>query len=332
MQLAAFLAGRLASYVLVVLSGMTIIFFVPRFLPTDPVETLLARMLANSDAMGAEAVDAMRRSLSDAFGLAGTLPEQYGRFMLRVLYTGDFGPSLSMFPTSVNQLVHEALPWTVGLLGASTLIAWGLGNFIGLLAGFWPDRRLSRGLEAVAIVLYPIPYYIFSLLLIILFCYVWPSFPLTTSVRGQAFTWGWAGSVLYNSFLPGLSLVVGHVGWWLISMKALSSAIAEEEYVQYARLRGVTDRRLLVHYVARNALLPQMTFLALQLGLIFSGAIITEVLFSYPGLGTLIYTAVVQGDYNLMMGTISLSIVAVATATLVVDLAYPLLDPRVRLK
>jgi peptide/nickel transport system permease protein len=330
--LAVFLAGRLASYVLVVLAGMTIIFFVPRFLPTDPVEALLARMLANSDAMGAEAVDAMRRSLSDAFGLAGSLPEQYGRFMLRVLYTGDFGPSLSMFPTSVNALVHQALPWTVGLLGVSTLLAWALGNFIGLLAGFWPNRRLSRGLEAVAIVLYPIPYYIFSLLLIILFCYVWPTFPLTTSIRGPALTWGWAGSVLYNSFLPGLSLVVGHVGWWLISMKALSSSIAEEEYVQYAKLRGVSDRRLLVHYVARNALLPQMTFLALQLGLIFSGAIITEVLFSYPGLGTLIYTAVVQGDYNLMMGTITLSILAVATATLLVDLAYPLLDPRVRLK
>ena len=332
MQLAAFITGRLISYVMVVLCGMTIIFVVPRFLPADPVEALLARMMASSDYMEASAVDAMRRSLSDAFGLSGSVPEQYARFMLRVLFTGDFGPSLSMYPTSVNQLVHQALPWTVGLLGTSTLLAWVLGNFIGLLAGFRPQQRLSRALEAVAVVLYPIPYYIFSLLLIILFCYVWPTFPLTTSVRGATFSAAWFASVLYNSFLPGLSLVIGHVGWWLISMKALSTSIADEEFVHYARLRGVADRRIMIHYVARNALLPQMTFLALQTGLIFSGAIITEVLFSYPGLGTLIYTAVIQGDYNLMMGTITLSIFAVATATLVIDLAYPLLDPRVRLR
>ena len=331
MQFVFFLAGRLVSYVLVMLTGMTVVFIVPRFLPTDPVEALLARMLANSQFMEPSAVDAMRQSLSDAFGLSGTLAAQYGRFMERVLFTGDFGPSLSMYPTSVNALVRQALPWTVGLLGSATLIAWAGGNLIGLLAGYRPQRRLSRALEAVAIVLYPIPYYIFSLLLIILFCYVWPIFPLTTMVRGTAPSPVWIVSVLYNSLLPGLSLVVGHVGWWLISMKALSSSIAEEEFVQYARLRGVADRRIMIHYVARNALLPQITFLALQLGLIFSGAIITEILFSYPGLGTLIYQAVTQGDYNLMMGTITLSIFAVATATLLVDLAYPLLDPRVRL-
>jgi peptide/nickel transport system permease protein len=332
MQLAIYIAGRLVSYVLVVLTSMTVVFILPRFLPTDPVEALLARMLANSQFMDPNAVDAMRRSLSDAFGLQGTLPEQYWHFMTRVLFTGDFGPSLSMFPTGVNALVRQALPWTVGLLGTSTMIAWVLGNFVGLLAGYRPQRRLSRALEGLAVVLYPIPYYIFSLLLIILFCYLWPVFPITTTVQGAAPSAAWFGSVLYNSFLPGLSLVVGHVGWWLISMKALSTSIAEEEFVNYARLRGVDDRRIMVHYVARNALLPQITFLALQLGLIFSGAIITEVLFSYPGLGTLIYQAVTQGDYNLMMGTITLSILAVATATLLVDLAYPLLDPRVRLR
>jgi peptide/nickel transport system permease protein len=332
LQFLVFLTGRLISYALVVLTGVSVVFVVPRFLPTDPVEALLARMLANAQYMEPSAVDAMRQSLSDAFGLSGTLFQQYERFMARVLVTGDFGPSLSMYPTRVNDLVHQALPWTLALLGTSTLIAWGAGNVIGLLAGYRPQRRLSRTLEGVAIVLYPIPYYIFSLLLIILFCYIWPWFPLTTTVQGTPLSASWFGSALYNSVLPGLSLVIGHIGWWLISMKALATSIAEEEFVAYARLRGVDDRRIMVHYVARNALLPQITFLALQIGLIFSGAIITEVLFSYPGLGTLIYQAVTQGDYNLMMGTITLSIVAVATATLLVDLAYPLLDPRVRLR
>lgn len=115
-------------------------------------------------------------------------------------------------------------------------------------------------------------------------------------------------------------------------MRALSAAIAEEEFVHYARLRGLSERRLLVAYVFRNALLPQVTFLALQLGLMFNGSIICEILFAYPGVGNLIYTAVIQGDYNLLMGTVATSIIAVATATLIVDLTYPLIDPRIRFR
>jgi peptide/nickel transport system permease protein len=113
-------------------------------------------------------------------------------------------------------------------------------------------------------------------------------------------------------------------------MRALSGAIAEEEFVQYARLKGVSERRLLGAYVFRNALLPQVTYLALQLGLMFNGSIICVILFAYPGVGSLIYTAVIQGDYNLLMGTVATSIIAVATATLLVDLVYPLIDPRIR--
>ena len=115
-----------------------------------------------------------------------------------------------------------------------------------------------------------------------------------------------------------------------LSMKALSSSILEEDFVAYGELKGLGQRRLLVSYVFRNALLPQVTFLALQIGLMFNGSIVMEILFQYPGVGSLIYSAVIQGDYNLLMGTIAISIVAVATATLVVDLVYPLLDPRIR--
>ncbi len=167
-------------------------------------------------------------------------------------------------------------------------------------------------------------------MLSIFLSYVWPVFPLSTSVQGQPWTWAFAGSVVYNSFLPAMSIVLVTFGWWLLSMRALASAINEEEFVRFARIKGMSERKVLGTYVLRNALLPQVTFLALQLGLIFNGSIICEILFGYPGVGNLIYTSVIQADYNLLMGTVATSIVAVATATLLVDLAYPLIDPRVR--
>ncbi len=330
MKLLGYLASRLLVYALVILFGITVIFFLPRLAPTDPVETMLGKVASQGQYMDAAQVDALRSSLTDAFGLHGSLPAQYGRFLRRTLLTGDFGPSLAMYPTSVNSLIRQAMPWTFGLLLSANLIAWLLGNLVGLVAGWRPDRAASRILEGIAVCIYPIPYYIVALVLSILFSYVWPIFPLTTTVHGQPWTLEFLGSVIWNSILPAASIVVVVFGWWVISMKAQTAALAEEEFVRYARLKGLGERRILFSYILPNALLPQVTFLALQIGMMFSGAIVTEVLFSYPGLGSLIYTAVIQGDYNLLMGTIAISIVAVATATLLVDLLYPLLDPSIR--
>ena len=325
-----YLVSRLIAYVGVILFGVTFIFFLPRFLPSDPVEAMLSKIMSQGQYMEAAQVEALRSSLTDAFGLKGSLIEQYGRFLTRVLLTGDFGPSLAMYPTPVSELIRNSLPWTFGLLLSTVLIAWVLGNAVGLIVGTRPHWRISRVLEAIAICVYPIPYYVLGLVLSIFLSYIWPIFPLTTSVQGTPWSWDFAVSVAYNSFLPAASIVLVTFGWWLLSMRALSGAIAEEEFVQYARLKGVSERRLLGAYVFRNALLPQVTYLALQLGLMFNGSIICEILFAYPGVGSLIYTAVIQGDYNLLMGTVATSIIAVATATLLIDLLYPLIDPRIR--
>jgi peptide/nickel transport system permease protein len=330
MKLLGQIASRLVAYFLVVAVGLTIIFFVPRFAPADPIEAMLAKVSSQGAYMSAAQSDALRASLADSFGLKGSLLSQYWSFLKRVVLTGDFGPSLAMYPTPVRQLIGEALPWTFGLLLSSTLIAWVLGNFVGLLAGWRPNRPFSRLLEAISIILYPIPYYIMALVLSILFSYVWTVFPLTTSIQGAPWTLAFVQSVIWNSILPAASIVIVVFGWWVISVKAQTTALAEEEFVRYARLRGLGDARILTHYILPNAILPQITFLALQLGLMFNGSIVTEILFEYPGIGRLIYTAVIQGDYNLLMGTISLSIVAVATATLLIDLMYPLFDPRIR--
>lgn len=330
MRLIGQIASRLISYLLVIGFGLTTIFFVPRFAPNDPVEGMLAKISSTGSSMDPAQMDALRASLTDEFGLRGSLLTQYWHFIQRVLLTGDFGPSLAMYPTSVNQLIRQALPWTFGLLLSSTVIAWVLGNFIGLLSGWRPRSTSSRIMEAVAITIYPIPYYILALVLSIIFSYIWTIFPLTTSVQGESWTLAFVESVIWNSILPAVSIVIVAFGWWVISVKAQTTALAEEEFIRYARLKGLSDTRIITRYILPNAILPQITLLALQIGLMFNGSIVTEILFEYPGLGRLIYTAVIQGDYNLLMGTISLSVVAVATATMVIDLIYPLLDPRIR--
>src|SRR3982750_1585359 len=160
-----YLASRLAAYVAVIVFGITFIFFLPRLLPSDPVEAMLGKIMSQGQYMQEAQVQALRSPLSDAFGLHGSLLEQYGRFMKRVLLTGDFGPSLAMYPTPVRELIFASLPWTFGLLVSAVLIAWVLGNGLGLLVGTRPHWRISRVLEGFAICVYPIPYYVLGLVL-----------------------------------------------------------------------------------------------------------------------------------------------------------------------
>ena len=330
MKFAKFLLSRILTFVLVIFIGITTVFIVPRFMPTDPVEAMLGRMTMNSGTMSPEAVDKIRESLSAMYGLEGSILEQYGDFLQRVIFSHDFGPSLSSYPTPVMDLIAQALPWTLGLMFTATVLAWIIGNAIGLLSGFRKDKWYSKVLEGVAICIYPIPYYIFAMVLIMLFCYLIPAFPLSFVVRGEGFTLQHIGSILYNCFLPALSLVLVGFGWWVISMKTMVGNANEEEYVKFARLKGLKEGKIMRSYVMPNVMLPQVTQLALQIGGIFNGALVTEILFGYPGLGSLIYRGILQSDYNLIMGTISISVVSVALTTFVVDLLYPFLDPRIR--
>ncbi len=325
-----FFFTRLLNYFLVIWIGITVVFFIPRFLPSNPIDTMISRITGRGSHMSAAEIESLRNTLEETYGLKGSLREQYVHFIGRVILKGDFGPSLSAFPTPVNEMVGRALPWTLGLLLTSTLLSWLVGNAIGLIAGYWPNKFLSKFLETIAMVFYPLPYYILALGLIILFAYIIPIFPFDFNVHIEArLTWKMVKDIIYNSLLPALSMVIVGCGWWIISMKALSSSVSEEDYVHYARLRGISENKIMINYVARNAVLPQVTMLALELGGIFNGALITEMLFGYPGMGTLIYNAVLSSDYNLILGTISFSIVAVATTTLIVDILYPFLDPRI---
>jgi len=331
MGVVQYIGKRLAIYIAVLFLGLTITFFLPRMLPTNPVDAYIGQIQSRAaGTLTPEAITNLRASLEQLYGLKGDLLSQYLGFLNRVVLHFDFGPSFAYYPQPVSQMILSALPWTLTLLLLSTFIAWVLGNAVGVVAGSFHTRRAAAVLEFVGILLYPIPYYILALSVILLLAYVIPIFPLSPTFPVGDFSLQKVGQILYNSFLPALTLVLAGFGWNILSMKALAVATAEEPYVTFARLKGASHWTRMVRYVFRNAMLPQVTALALSLGTVFNGALLTEILFSFPGVGLVMRTAASSGDYNVLYGSIALSIIAVATAGLVIDLIYPLLDPRIR--
>jgi peptide/nickel transport system permease protein len=323
---------RFLQFLLVVFVGISLTFFITHLTPIDPVEQMVASMTAFGDT-SPEAVDMMREALRELYGVQGSLIEQYFTYWGRMIVL-DFGPSLSAFPTPVSVLIARALPWTIVLLFTCTLIGWALGNLLGGLSGYYRNSRTLGLLGVVAMALHPVPYYIIAFILLLTFGYLWPVLPISGGAGQnipQAFTLAYIGSVLLHSILPALSLILVGIGGWFLGMRALVSNIVTEDYVTYAELAGVSERRILPFYVMRNALVPQITGLAMSLGGIFNGAIIVEQVFSYPGLGRLLFGAVYSADYSLVLGVTAISIVAVAGSVFLIDVLYPLFDPRMQL-
>ncbi|KKB07064.1 hypothetical protein VE25_19655 [Devosia geojensis] len=326
-----YVAKRLGLYLAVLFIGLTITFLLPRLMPINPVDGYIGQIQSRANgSISAEAIAELRVNLEQLYGLEGDLFTQYLAYLKRVVLNFDFGPSFTYYPQPVSAMILNALPWTLGLLLMSTFIAWVMGNMVGLVAGYFHRKKAASVLEFVGILLYPIPYYILAVTVLLLLAYVFPIFPLSATFPVGQMTPEKFGMIIYNSLLPGITLVLAGFGWNILSMKALAVATTEEPYVTYARLKGASNWMRMTRYVFRNALLPQVTALALSLGMVFNGALLTEMIFSYPGIGLVMRTAATGGDYNVLYGAITLSIIAVATAGLVIDLIYPLLDPRIR--
>lgn len=327
-----YLIPRLIQYFLVIFIGLTIVFILPRLAPSDPVQRTIAQLRSMGSYLDPATMNSFIEDLNEMYGLEGSLLEQYGAFWVRLIH-GDFGVSFFQFPTPVNALIKTALPWTLVLLLVTTIISWTLGNILGGLAGYFSRSRWSRVLDTITMLIRPIPYYIFSFGLLLLLAYVFEIFPVSGGTdigRKLEFNVPTILDILKHAFLPALSLIILGVAAWFQTMKLVVQNTNSENFVQYAKLGGVKQGKIVSRYVIRNAMLPQITVLALLFGQIFSGALITEIVFSYPGLGLLLYNAILTGDYNLIMGITALSIVAITTAILIIDLLYPLFDPRIR--
>ncbi|MYD09753.1 MAG: ABC transporter permease [Chloroflexi bacterium] len=327
----SYILPRIAQWFMVVFIGITVTFLIPRLSPINPVDEILARMTA-FQTMDPEAFKTMRETTLALYGLDKTLIEQYVAYWQRLM-VGDLGPSFGNFPRPVTEIIAAALPWTIGLLVTTTIISWTAGVLLGSLAGYFHSRRWAQVFERLVVVVYPVPYLIIAFVLILIFVAELKWFPLMGGSRGDAaLTWEYISTLLYFGFMPALSVVIGATAFRFIMAKSLTTTEIASDYVQYAELAAVPRRKIILFYVARNTMLPQVTDLALSLGLIFEGALITEVLFTYPGVGFVLYNAIYNGDYNVIMGITLLSIIGVATAALLIDLLYPIFDPRVRLR
>lgn len=326
----AYIVKRLGSFICTIAVAATLMFILTRLTPNDPIQALLGRMAATgSNIEGGAQLVAM---YTERFGLNEPLWVQYVSYMANLFLRGDFGYSIAYFPAPVLSVIAGAIPWTLGLFLVSTLVSFVLGNLLGALAA-WPStprpfRYLIYALTPVS----AIPYYVLALLLLYLLAVVVPIFPIggaRTVAGDQSLSLAAILDILRHAFLPGLSIVLALLGFWILSMRGAMIMVGGESYLMYARAKGLTERRIFTRYAIRNASLPQVTALALDLGKVVSGQVLVEIIFSYPGVGYVLYNALRTADYFVIQGVVMFIILSVALATLILDLIYPLLDPRI---
>lgn len=326
-----YILKRLAMLLVVVFLAISIVFFLPRMLPANPVDIMLAKLQLKGQFRegGQEFVD----KYIQRFGLDKPLREQYVLYFVN-LFRGELGLSIQYFPTDVNRIIAGAIPWTIGLSLVTIIFSFLIGTFLGAILGWFEKRtKINWVIASICILINRIPYYIFGLVLVLLLAYYLPIFP---AAGGTGFLSLYKGfslrmlkDILYHATLPALSVIVISIGGQLITMRSLIISLKGEDYIRFAEARGLKRFRILYKYAFRNAMLPVVTGLAIGLGSIFSGLLITEWIFGYPGLGSIYIDAVGNLDFNVIQGCTLFVIIGVSVANFIMDLLYPLVDPRI---
>ena len=323
---------RLGLYLLTIWAAVTLAFLLFRIMPGDPISILLSQLslLEGKRQVGAENIVMTYRAL---FGLDQPIHVQYVLFIRNIFSGFDFGPSFVAFPTKAQELIGRQLPWTVILFSTSMMLAWLIGTALGTLVGWMRRTRLASIASGLLTLLQITPVYLLAIALIIVLGYRLGWLPTGRPYDAHlqpAFTWEFLSSVVRHMILPMLSMVLVWGAAWGMGMRQLIISILGEDYLSYAKAKGLRPGVILKDYAFRNALLPQIAGLAIALGSTLNGAYIVEVIFGIPGLGELFVRAMAVRDYNVMQGVVVLSMVGVLTAGLIVDLSLPLLDPRIR--
>jgi len=309
---------------------LIIIFALPRAIPGNPLAALLYQIIQQAQT-NPDLIRAVHKRLMEEFGIGLPLHIQFYEFVSR-LFRGDLGTSIAFYPRKVADLVFRYLPWSLGLLIPAQIVSWIVGNLLGALAAYRRKTAVDNALLPVFLTLSQTPYYWLAMILLFAFAVTFRIFPLSgaySTLKIPALTWSFILDMLHHYVLPFSSILMGAIGGWAIGMRAMVIYELGADYVSYSDSLGLPDSKIL-RYVFRNSMLPQVTGLALNMGLMLGGALITELVFSYPGTGFLIFRALSTLDYPMIQGTFILLISTLLLANFVVDLVYAYIDPRIR--
>ena len=325
-----YLVRRLGQFVIVLWGAATLNFLVPRLAPGNPVRERLMTAMQNPGP-SQQGIEEMVKSYNVQFGLDQPLYVQYYKYLLAAAQL-DFGYSIAQYPTRVMPMITAALPWTIGLLTIATIVSFVVGTLLGALVA-WPRAPQWLGyFVSPLMATSAIPYYLLGLILVYLLCIIVPIFPTSggyTIGTIPNLSPSFIADVVYHAILPGASIVLAAAGFWALGMRAMMVTVEGEDYMTFADAKGLKPNRIFYHYGVRNAILPQVTAFAIRLGHVVSGSVVVEIVFGYPGIGSLLLQAINGSDYFVIYGVVFITVLAITLAMLLIDLAYPLLDPRV---
>jgi len=323
---------RLLFLILVIWSASTIVFFIPRMSTRNPVRERFAE-LARTGGFSPADMEKIIASYSTKFGLDKPLYQQYGDYIASIARF-DLGVSYNKYPKTVIELIMESLPWTITLLLVTTVLSFVIGNLLGAVAAWPRSPAWLRTFATPFILLQGVPPVLMGVLLLF-----FVAFRLKLAPLGGAYSTGvvpdWSDlnfiwDVVWHQLLPGLALLLGSVGGWTLGMRGMGVTIQGEDYVNFAEHKGLGGYTIFKDYYLRNALLPQVTGLALALGSVVTSAIVIESQFGLPGIGRVLDAAIRSNDFLVIYGVVLFVTIAVATLMVAMEFVYPLLDPRIR--
>lgn len=326
-----FYARRIGFYIITLWAAISLNFLLPRLMPGDPADIMIAKLQRNGGEISETTIRNVRLLLGSDDSPLG---EQYLGYWGRMLQ-GDLGISVTKYPASVADLIGAALPWTIVLVGVATVISFVLGLALGAWAG-WKRGTWVDHLIPATTILQSIPYFWLALVLVAVFAVGLGAFPIIGGYdvfdfpKGPELSWAFLADAAAHAFLPALTIVLSSVGGWLFGMRNMMVSTLAEDHVLTAEAKGLRPRRILTMYAARNAAIPSIAGFAITLGFVVAGSIVMEQVFTYPGIGKLMFQAVQNSDYALMQGVFLVITITVLAANLVMDLVYGFIDPRAR--
>lgn len=320
--------NKLGWFVVTFIFAFILNFILPRLMPGDPVAAIVSRLAQGMT--NATGVQAIYQQYTDLFGTNKPMLEQFFIYIKNVVH-GDFGYSFSQYPRTVADVIGSSIWWTIGLQFPAIIVGWLIGNTLGALAAYLKGG-FDKVLMPVSIFVSNLPAFGMAVILLVIFG-VWLEWFPTSGGYGfdliPSFSWTFSWSVIVHYQLPFWSIVLIAIGGQAIGMRSMAIYELNADYVKYSRFLGIPDRKI-VGYVFRNAMLPQITGLALSIGTMVGGALVAEIIFSYPGLGTTLLSAILGGDYPLISAVTLLITVMVLVANFLIEILYGIIDPRIK--